>query len=99
MKLLLAVAASSVALAAVAAPQQGTPKKPAAPVKTAKVVDVCPVNHEKVTDLKTAEHSTYNGVTYYFCCAGCKPAFDKNPAKYVKVEKPAAKPGQPAVKS
>ena len=26
----------------------------------------------------------YQGQTYYFCSAGCKQAFDKNPEKYVK---------------
>lgn len=26
----------------------------------------------------------YEGKTYYFCCDGCKTAFEKNPAKYVK---------------
>jgi len=30
-----------------------------------------------------AEH---DGVTYYFCCAGCRQAFDKDPAAYVKRE-------------
>ena len=34
-------------------------------------------------DPKTAQHkSEYNGQTYYFCCAGCKRSFDKEPAKY-----------------
>jgi Cu+-exporting ATPase len=27
--------------------------------------------------------SDYQGKTYYFCSAGCKKAFDKEPAKYV----------------
>jgi hypothetical protein len=27
---------------------------------------------------------TYNGVTYYVCCTGCRDAFNENPAKYVK---------------
>jgi YHS domain-containing protein len=26
----------------------------------------------------------YKGKRYYFCCAGCAPAFKKDPAKYVK---------------
>ena len=26
----------------------------------------------------------YKGKTYYFCCSGCKPMFDKNPQKYIK---------------
>lgn len=24
----------------------------------------------------------YDGTRYYFCCAGCGPVFDANPAKY-----------------
>lgn len=24
----------------------------------------------------------YDGTRYYFCCAGCGPAFDADPAKY-----------------
>jgi hypothetical protein len=27
---------------------------------------------------------SYNGVTYYVCCSGCRDAFNENPAKYVK---------------
>jgi len=26
--------------------------------------------------------SEYRGTTYYFCSAGCKQAFDREPAKY-----------------
>ena len=34
-------------------------------------------------DPKTAAaKSEYQGKTYYFCAAGCKKAFDANPAKY-----------------
>ncbi|MDO8589191.1 MAG: YHS domain-containing protein [Armatimonadota bacterium] len=44
----------------------------------------CPVSGGKVTSLKTAEKSVYKGKTYYFCCPGCKPQFDKNPEKYVR---------------
>jgi len=33
----------------------------------------------------TAEHrSEYAGQTYYFCCAGCKHSFDKEPQRYVE---------------
>ncbi|MCW3977811.1 MAG: YHS domain-containing protein [Candidatus Bathyarchaeota archaeon] len=33
---------------------------------------------------KTAKHKTVHmGKTYYFCAAGCKDAFEKNPYKYV----------------
>jgi YHS domain-containing protein len=29
----------------------------------------------------------YKGQTYYFCCAGCKVAFEKDPEKYLKETK------------
>jgi YHS domain-containing protein len=46
---------------------------------------VCPVMGTKIPDItKAAGKSVYNGKTYYFCCAGCKPAFDKDPEKYIK---------------
>lgn len=35
-------------------------------------------------DTETAHHTTmYEGQPYYFCSAGCKHAFDKEPEKYV----------------
>lgn len=34
-------------------------------------------------DTATAEYrSFHDGGTYYFCSAGCKQTFDKDPAKY-----------------
>lgn len=27
----------------------------------------------------------YKGQTYYFCCPGCKAAFEKDPKKYLEV--------------
>ncbi len=46
---------------------------------------VCPVMGNRIPDVsKAAGHSVYKGKTYYFCCAGCKPLFDKDPGKYVK---------------
>ncbi len=36
-------------------------------------------------DPKTAAaKSIYQGKTYYFCSAGCKKDFDKEPQKYIK---------------
>ncbi|MGI6295633.1 MAG: YHS domain-containing protein [Armatimonadota bacterium] len=58
-----------------------------APAKASKKVvsAVCPVMGSKIPDVtKAAGKSVYKGKTYYFCCAGCKPKFDKNPAKYAK---------------
>ena len=31
----------------------------------------------------TAPYSNYGGVAYYFCCAGCKEQFEKEPKKYI----------------
>ena len=45
---------------------------------------VCPVSGEKIASVdQAAGKSVYKGKTYYFCCAGCKPKFDKNPEKYI----------------
>jgi Cu+-exporting ATPase len=36
-------------------------------------------------DTATAEYrSFHDGEAFYFCSAGCKESFDKEPAKYVK---------------
>jgi YHS domain-containing protein len=56
------------------------PAKPAAKVVSA----VCPVMGTKIPDIRKASgKSVYKGKTYYFCCAGCKAKFDKNPEKYI----------------
>ncbi len=45
---------------------------------------ICPVTGTPIASIKAAVgHSTYKGKTYYFCCPGCKPRFDKNPAAIV----------------
>ena len=56
----------------------------AIPKKLIGAEKVCPVmgGKHKVSD-KT-EFSYYKGQVYTFCCAGCKPKFDKNPEKYLK---------------
>ncbi len=70
-------------LAAVLCVPVAAPAKPAAKtVKTAALI--CPVTGEAIPSVKLAAgHSVYKGKTYYFCCSGCKPMFDKDPAKYV----------------
>ena len=46
---------------------------------------ICPVTGDKIASVKAAVgHSAFKGKTYYFCCAGCKPRFDKNPAKFAR---------------
>jgi Cu+-exporting ATPase len=32
---------------------------------------------------QTAHRSVHDGQTYYFCSAGCKESFDKDPGKYL----------------
>ncbi len=46
-------------------------------------------------DPKTAAGvSAYQGQTYYFCSNGCKKAFDREPAKYVKSQAQRPEHGQ-----
>ena len=62
-------------------------KGPAKPAVHKKVVSaVCPVMGTKIPDVSKSKggKSVYKGKTYYFCCPGCKPQFDKNPEKYIK---------------
>ncbi len=75
----------------VAAAQQQTPKKAGKPTKAAAPI-VCAVMKEKVSDPTKAAFSMYKGQKYVFCCPGCKPEFDKNPAKYAKAEAKPVKP-------
>jgi YHS domain-containing protein len=55
---------SAVATVAFAGPE--TAKKP-----------MCPIQKEAVTSIDPKLTSVYKGKTFYFCCSGCKPAFDK----------------------
>ncbi len=56
---------------------------PVAQAKDDKPVVTCPVTGQPVKDPDKAAKSEYKGKTYYFCCPGCKPKFDKDPEKYV----------------
>jgi YHS domain-containing protein len=42
-----------------------------------------PVCGMTIDPLQTPHQSDHNGKTYYFCSAGCKETFDKDPGKYV----------------
>jgi Cu+-exporting ATPase len=44
----------------------------------------CPVSGESFKKSEFTESMDYEGKTYYFCCAGCKDKFEKNPEKYVQ---------------
>ena len=75
----LTLAAGVALSAALAVPTLAGPKdakKTGAPV-------LCAVTGEEVKD--TSKPVAYNNKNYYICCAGCKPQFDKNPAKYSKM--------------
>jgi YHS domain-containing protein len=43
----------------------------------------CPVMGDVFTITKDSTFSEYKGKVVYFCCPGCKPKFDKDPAKYL----------------
>lgn len=42
-----------------------------------------PVCKMEVDPRKAAAQSVHRGQTVYFCCTGCKAAFDREPEKYV----------------
>lgn len=42
-----------------------------------------PVCHMEVDEESAQWTSEYMGQTYYFCAAGCKASFDKDPDKYL----------------
>ena len=43
----------------------------------------CPVMGGQFVVKADSERSTYKGKHVVFCCAGCKPRFDKNPEKFL----------------
>jgi YHS domain-containing protein len=44
----------------------------------------CPVSGEKLGDMGKPVVFEYKGQEVKLCCKGCKPDFDKDPAKYMK---------------
>ena len=74
-------------LAVVVAGAAVAEKKPA---KTAKTELPCAVMKNHKVNIKEATakkaFADHKGRRYFFCCAGCKPDFAKNPAKYAKAE-------------
>ena len=42
----------------------------------------CPVTGETGVVTAETDYSDYEGKRYYFCCAGCKPKFEKEPKKF-----------------
>jgi xanthine dehydrogenase accessory factor len=57
------------------------------PIAGASVIDALDPVCGMTVEIATAHFMTeYNGKTYYFCAAGCKRSFDKEPGKYVLPE-------------
>jgi YHS domain-containing protein len=79
-----------------AAAATAAPKADPAPVAAAKPPSVfdapqpdgtmatCPVMGNTLTIKADTPRSEYQGKYVYFCCPGCKPQFDADPAKYLK---------------
>jgi xanthine dehydrogenase accessory factor len=57
-------------------------KNPEQYIQHEAVIAIDPVCHMEVTIATSQYQSDYEGTSYYFCCAGCKIAFDKDPQKY-----------------
>jgi YHS domain-containing protein len=53
-------------------------------VKVNEEMVVCPVMKTEFPKDQTYSVVEYRGKKYYMCCAGCEPAFKKDPEKYLK---------------
>jgi YHS domain-containing protein len=49
-----------------------------------------PVCGMEENEKSAANKTVYEGKTYYFCCAGCKKTFEKDPQRYLGAETPSA---------
>jgi xanthine dehydrogenase accessory factor len=73
---------ASGALADAPAPRAGHGRQPKTELKLAEAVDpVCGMTVMASAASMPAEH---DGITYYFCCAGCRQKFNENPDAYVR---------------
>lgn len=71
---------AALAVCAMVVPAINAQAKPKKKDLTCAVMPQDKVDVKKAT--KSKLFSDYKGNRYYFCCAGCKPAFDKDPEKY-----------------
>jgi YHS domain-containing protein len=100
MRLTTAITAAAVlSLISTAAFAQDKPaaKKPAAkaPVvanATKGGKAMCPIMNHEFSMKASSPKASYKGKDYALCCAGCKPEFEKTPAKFAAMfeKKPAA---------
>lgn len=73
---------ASGAFAGVPAPRAEAGRRNGGELKLAEAVD--PVCGMTVTAGDSAMPAEHDGVTYYFCCAGCRQKFSENPDAYVR---------------
>jgi len=59
-------------------------KEPAKYVNADESKVKCPVSGKTFNKSEAFGSMEYQGKTYYFCCAGCKDKFEKDPEKYTK---------------
>jgi Cu+-exporting ATPase len=59
-------------------------KAPGNYIRADEGIVTCPVSGESFKKSEFTESMDYEGTTYYFCCAGCKDKFEKEPEKYAK---------------
>jgi xanthine dehydrogenase accessory factor len=69
-------------LAELVAERRAAERHAPAPAPTTAVDPVCGMT---VAAVDTSPHVTVDGVTTWFCCEGCRRAFEKNPARYAAV--------------
>ena len=73
---------ASGALADAPAPRAGLGREPKSELRLAEAVD--PVCGMTVMASASAMPLDHDGITYYFCCAGCRQQFNQNPDVYVR---------------
>ena len=57
---------------------------------------ICPISGQAFVVTDKTETSEYEGKHYAYCCGGCKPKFDADPAAFTggAADKPADKPAE-----
>ncbi len=73
-----------------AAPSHAESAPVAGPARPAQAT--CPVMGETFAPSDESEFAEYKGVTYWFCCRGCKGKFVADPEKYLRAASPRNKP-------
>ncbi|MBI5609105.1 MAG: YHS domain-containing protein [Deltaproteobacteria bacterium] len=81
---LVAALASSANLACGAAPARPAAEAPSGTTPARPAQATCPVMGETFTPSDETEYAEYKGVTYWFCCRGCRGKFLAEPEKYLQ---------------